>query len=521
MSVELSATAMPTGREIRRWTAQRRRSRAPMLTADFLADLYNGALAIVLAVAMTLGGAHALGADLTALSGSPGQARGLDPFWLVVLAGLAACAAGAGLAARLGPVSLGPTRAAWWLPLPVDRRGLLRPHAWIWPAVGAALGGVIGAGVTLATADPTRGLIFAGTLAGAAVLCATTLALALTQADPVHHRRLRRGADLVLGLGPIGVLALALSGLPAPVPGVAALSIIAAVAALAVLVLAVRLDRRLERLTDRSLREGGAVAYGALGATLSVDTRAISRALTTRAERPERPSRSLTLVRRAPRRLAAPAALVTADLLLMVRERRRPVQVLVAVCLPLLALAVAAPLPALVLVLFTVGAYLAALTGAEGSRRAEAAPMIDALLPLSGRAVHLLRLLAPALTTMIWSVPVHLALAWRAAAAGEFLTAAPWWLLLGALAAPAWAAGAVRGAYRPPQPVAGQLVHTPMGSFDPTIVVALLRGPDLALLCAVPALIAVATGTVSAGLVIAQGLGALVATLVVAFSVRR
>lgn len=513
------AGSAPSGRQVRRWTARRRRARAPLATADFLADLYNAALTVAIAVAMTLAGAQAFGADLTTLPESPGHARGLDPIWLVLLAALAASAGAIALAARLGPVSLGPTRAAWWLPLPVDRRGLLRPNAFVWPAVGAGLGCVIGAAVTLASAAPARGHVVAGTLAGGAVLSAVTLGVGLTQTDPARHRRLRHGADLVLGLGPVVVLALALLGLPAPIPRPEELGSVAVVASLTTLALVVRLDRRLDQLTDRSLRQGGAAAYGAFGATLSVDTRALSQALTARAERPERRSRTFGLVRRAPLRLAAPAALITADLLLVLRERRRPVQLLVAMCLPLLALAVAAPLPALVVVVFAAGAYLAAVTGAEGARRAEAAPMLDVLLPLGGRAVRLSRLLTPALAVTLWSVPMHLALAWRLAPEG--LSAAPGWLLLGVLAAPAWAAGAVRGAYRPEQPIAGQLVHTPMGSFDPTVVLALLRGPDLALMCAVPALVAVAAGSVTVWLVLAQGIGAAIATLVVVLSARR
>lgn len=504
-------TRLPSGRAIRRWTTRRLRLRAGAAREDLFHDLYIAALSFAVAVSMILAGARMVGADLAEPSGAgaPGAWPGLDPAWLVLLAAVSALAALTGLAARLGPVALGPDRALWWLSLPVDRRGLLRPAAVLWPAVAAVLGAVLGVAVALSGPGPSLVVVLASITAGGSVGVVAVCLLALAQTSPGAHRRARRGADAALVLAPPAGLALAFAGVPAPALSPAAALVCAVTGVAAAVALALALDRRLDELPDRSLRERGAVAEEALGATLSVDTRALGRALAAAEEPAERRSARMVLVRRVPRSLAPHAALVSADALLLRRSRRHLVQLLAAACLPALPLAVAEPVRGLVLLLLVPGAYLAALATAQGALRAEAAPALDALMPLSARMVRWLRLAVPTAAHLLWSLTVFALLAWRLG--GDPVL----WLGLGALAAPAWTAGAVRAAYRPAPDFSAGLVHTPMGSFSPEAAMAVLRGPDIAVLCAVPALIGVLAGTVAPALLAAQAVATAVALLVV------
>ncbi|WP_226925523.1 DUF6297 family protein, partial [Georgenia thermotolerans] len=136
---------MRTGRAVRRWTRRRAGGRAAGSVTDLLVDVYTAAFAVVMTVAIALTAATHLGAELAAAPPTVSAGVALAPGWLAVLAALAALAGLAGLAARLGPVALSGPQARWWLPLPVDRRSLLRPAAARWPLLAVAPGALLGA----------------------------------------------------------------------------------------------------------------------------------------------------------------------------------------------------------------------------------------------------------------------------------------------------------------------------------------------------------------------------------------
>ena len=502
---------VPDGRSLRRWTRRRTLLRSEAGISDLLTDLYMAILTVAMSTAIVLSLTARVGTSLVA-SSVPVVTGGfvLAPGWLAVLAGLAALLLLVALSARLGPVAVSSAEGRWWLPLVVDRRSLLRPAAARWPAVAAVPGAATAVAVALVLVPGLGwGVLVGAAVAGGATASAGVLAVGLSQVSAGAHRLVRLGADLALAAVPLLGLVLAVLSPPAPTPGGGALLLAAAVATVLAAALGVALDRRLARLPDAALRGSGAVAGEMLGATLSLDTRALGRALSDSAGPPSREgSASMRWLARVPRRWAAPAALVTGDAMLVLRSPRHLVQLVAAAALPALALAVPQPVPVVTLVLLVAGAYAAALAATEPSRRAHAAPALDALLPLGQRQVRRLRLVVPIAVHAVWSLGVFSLLTWR--------YGGPDWLALGLLTSPVWAAGAVRAAYRPLPDFSGPLIHTPMGAFPPGMTTVFREGPDVVALGTIPVLVALLTGAVTPALLGAQAVLAAVVVAVVA-----
>jgi hypothetical protein len=491
--------AVPTGREVRRWTRERAGTRTAAGVVELLGDVYTALVALAVSTAVALPFSAQLG-DLTG-GVRTGPGVGLEPGWVALLAALAGLAWLAGSLGRLGPVSASAPEVVWWLPLPGDRRSLLRPAALRWPAAAAVLGGVVGL-LTGVGATPAPGAaVLAGAAAvGAGAAAASGSVIGLCQASARAHRCAVAVADGALAAAPLLALVLAL-GPPAPpqIDPTAALGAGAFVLAAAVL-LTRALDRRTGRFPDAVLRERGAVTDEAAAAVLSMDTRALGRVLSEppalgRGHRVR--SSGLRWLRRTPARWSPVAAIVTADALLLARSPRHVVQVVASAGLPLLVLALPSPGVAVTAVAVLAGASAAALATAEGARRSQVNPVLDALLPLSQAQVRACRLVVPVIVLVVWSAAVLAAVGWRD---GAVLP----WALAGALAGPAWAAAAVRAAYRDLPDFSGPLVHTPMGSIPPGTSAVAVIGPDVALVGAVPVVLALVDGQPSALLLAVQ-----------------
>ena len=405
------------------------------------------------------------------------------------------------LSARLGPVSATPAVAAWWLPLPAARRGLLRGE--LLRVLGLAVGTALTAAVPVVLAGTAvRSLpdVLAGLVAAALLAAAVTGGLVVRQAG-----RWGRGVPAVAGaLAALAVLVPALAGCvlavtggswpAAAVPagwgaagpvGVAALAVLAGGA----LVLA---DRRLDRLPAGALRASGETAQYATASALSLDTRELGRALAGAVHAPSRP--------RTWRRVRGPVpAVVAADLAVLGRSPWRWGQLAVGAALPVLAARTEglAELPALVAVAVVLGWALAAVSLGEPSRRASASPAADRSLPLAGREVVGARAVVP-LAVLVVLCGVSALLVGQGSGAG------PAWLALGVAAAPVWAAAAVRGGYRPELDWSGPVLSTPMGAVPTGVGATLVRGPDVGLLGTVPVALALLLGAPPWWLVAAQ-----------------
>jgi hypothetical protein len=480
---------LPTGRQVRRWTRNLSRHHAEAGISGLLGDIYTAGLSIAITASMVLSLASTLAPKDGSRTRSVVEGPGLDAGWLAVLPALAATAALVGLVARLGPLALSAAESAWWLPLPVERRTLLRPTAYRWPAVAVLVGGFSGFAVGLALGDEPPAV--AGTaVLGAAIDVVLVVAAGLTQTRPQLHRSLRWTADVALASVPIAGLVLAFGGWAPPaltglLLGGCVLTVVIAIG------LIVLWDGRLADVPGVSLRSQGAAADEALVAVLSLDPRGLGRALAARAE-PSRRGRSLSMfwLAKVPRHRRPEAVLITSDLLLFLRTPRHVVQVLLAACLPVLVLATPKPNVAALAITLVVAAYAAALATAEGARRAQVNPALDAVLPLDQHEVRRFRLVFPTVVMFFWALLETSLLAWRYEG-GAFD-----WLLLGALVAPAWAAAAVRAAYRPLPDFSAPQIYTPMGGLPPGVSGIVTQGPDIALIGSVPLIVALILGHV-------------------------
>jgi len=501
--------AAPSGRAVRRWTSRTARRRAEGGLLTLLGEVYSAAISVAIVAAVLFGAAEEFGAASLLSPPPPDGALVVLPLgWVAVLLAVAALATLLGLVLRLGPVSLSPPQSAWWLPLPADRRTLLRPAAARWPLLAALVGALGGTSLALALAvmEPVGLAAFAGLGAGTAASAA--LLAALCQDRPALHQWLRRLSDTALAAVPLLGLALAASRPGAPVPGVAVVPA-AAVALLTAVGLTVVLDRRTDRIPHAVLRQRGVVAGSAWDAVLWLDTRALGRALTERSSPPVRARSSrLGWLARVPVRARPAAALVSADLLLLVREPRRFGQLAATAALPALAAAVPGVSPLAVAAVVVAGGYLAALATAEGARQGQVRPVLDALLPLDAAQVRRCRLVVPVVLLVGWSVLPFAVLGWR-------FDQDPTWLALGALAAPVWAAAAVRAAYRPLPDFSGPPIATPMGPVPSGLGTVVSQGPDVALLGSLP-LVAALLGVAPSAVLVVQAAAALAALAVAA-----
>ncbi|HEY5553757.1 MAG TPA: DUF6297 family protein, partial [Cellulomonas sp.] len=135
--------AFPAGRSIRRYTAAATNLRSGASVGELLGDVYYVVITTAIGIGMALGIAGQLRASLPA--GAPATAGtsslSLPGLVVVLVVGLAGVLLS--LAGRLGPVGSAAAEATWWLGLPVDRRGLLRPSARRLPLLAAVVGAVV------------------------------------------------------------------------------------------------------------------------------------------------------------------------------------------------------------------------------------------------------------------------------------------------------------------------------------------------------------------------------------------
>jgi hypothetical protein len=485
-------TPVPGARSIRRYTAAVARRRSGAGVGEVLGDVYYAVVVAAVGVGVALGVAGAL---REALPHVPERALPTGISLPTVVAVVAVAVAGAllSLAGRLGPVGAGGAEATWWLGLPVDRRGLLRPAAFRLPVAAGVLAGATLAlldGGLLADHGPGHVLRLGG---GAALACAAlVLAAGHLQSHGVPRRATALAGDVVVAAAPVLALVAALAdrrlaALPDPPGWVLAAAVVAVVA------LGWWLDTRLGRIRGRDLRESGSVATQAAGAIVSLDSRELGRALSDSAARPRRRrARRMRLVR------GPVSAVVVADLTVLLRSPRHLVQLVVSALLPVVVVITPQLAGALgVVVAVLVGGYVAMLATGEGARRAEMAPVVDRLLPLSAQQVRRVRLVVPAAVMVLWSAAAF-------AAVGTWARDPAGWLLLGVAAAPVWAGAALRAAYRPAPNWEGPLIATPAGALPGGVAAVLARGPDVAVLGSVPVIVSVALGTVLPAVVAVQ-----------------
>jgi hypothetical protein len=421
---------------------------------------------------------------------APGGGTALPASVTTLAAAIVAVAGLTTLLDRLGPVSASPAAAAWWLPLPAERAGLLRsdlvrvagicagttalvctPLAMVWSEApsnsgvattvvgGAAAASVLVGAVALLQTRDRRGRV--APMAGAVAVTAAAVAAGSSVSPWAADALARLTTNGLSAIGPTAALSLA---------AVAAFLLIAA-------------DRGLGRLRAGSLRAHGASSAFASASVFSLDTRDLGRALAVGPRRPRGRRRRLDLVRRPWQAVAA------ADLLLLARSPWQCGQIVVATAVPVLATRTDGldRLPTAAVVGLLLGWLAAAVAAGHPARFAQASPALDRLLPLSTGEVVAARCVAPALVlTAVCGLSGLLVglgspspLAWAALALG---------------AVPAWTAAALRGAYRPDLDWSGPVVATPMGVLPAGIGATLVQGVDVGLVGTLPIITVVLLG---------------------------
>lgn len=496
------ATPVPSPRSIRRYTAAVARTRSGAGLGEVLGDVYYAVITTAVGLGVALGVAGQLRASLPQV---PDRALDTGVSLPTVVAVCAVVVAGAvlSLAARLGPVGAGGAEATWWLGLPVDRRGLLRPASLRLPVVSGLVGGLLVALLDAGLlADHGVGHVVRLGLAAALGCTGLTVLAGLAQSRQVPRTTTALVGDAVIGAAPVLALVAALAGyqvdaLP-DVPWWALAALVVVVGGLGWL-----LDTRLGRIRGRDLRESGSVAAQASGAVVSLDSRELGRALTDSSVRQRR--------RRARRMRGARgpvSAVVAADTAVLLRSPRHLVQLLVAALVPVAVVITPQLAGGLGVGLsLLVAGYVGMLATAEGARRAEMAPILDRLLPLSARDTRRARLIVPGVAMLAWSLVAF-------AAVGRWEGDLIGWLALGVASAPVWAGAALRSAYRPAPDWEGPLLATPGGALPTGVAAVIARGPDVAVLGLIPVVLSVALGTVVPVVVGIQVLTSLIALAV-------
>ncbi|SDD47089.1 hypothetical protein SAMN05660690_4293 [Geodermatophilus telluris] len=475
-----------SGAAVRRLTRRATAARADTTAAARLAEVWSSLVSGAIGVAVVAGAVASVRERVT-LAGAPVTATVLPAS---VTAAVAAVLALAGLAvalARLGPVSSTPAAAAWWLPLPAGRRDLLRGElARVTAAVvGVAAVAALPLALTLTDAPSAGGVAAAlAATAGTAAALVGAVARAQTRGGPGRAAPLAgAGAVAVAGAAVAGATALAATGggdLPA-LPGVPAGWAAVPVAA-AVLLLAGAVAG-LDRLGAGQLRALGATAQYAAVSAVSLDARELGRALAARDRREPRRGR------RFPRVAGAWQAVVAADRTALARSPWHLGQAAVAVAVPVLVARTdgLGALPPAVWVACVAGWALAAVAAGHPARQAQAVPALDRLLPLSAAGVTAARVVVPLALLVAVTTLTGLLL-------GVGSGAPALWTALCAATAPAWAAAALRGAFRPEVDWSGPVVSTPMGALPTGVGATLVQGLDAGLVGSLPLAAALVSG---------------------------
>ena len=467
------------GRQVRQLTRRSAAHRADTTLMTRVMDAWSTIASVGIGLAVLGGWLASLRVSIA--TRPPSTGAGLPGAVTVAVASVVAVAGLVSLLDRLGPISASPAAAAWWLPLPADRRSLLRGELVRLTGTSVVVTAVTAATLSLALSDATSTGSVAGTTLGAAAAVAALIGAVVLLQTRGRGGRLAPAAGAVAVAVSAGGAALAAApaalgsaadhawGLRSPGP-------LGAAGATAVAVLLLILsDRGLGRLGAGQLRAVGSTSSYAAASALSLDTRELGRAL---AGTPGRaPRRSLRF-----RRVTRPwQAIVAADLALMRRSPGQVGRLVVAAAVAVLAARTDGlnRLSVAVWAGLVLGWFAAAVAVGHPARYAQAQPALDRQLPLSAAGLLAARAVTPALLlALVCGVSGMLV--------GLGSGAAVAWSALALATVPSWTAATLRGAYRPELDWGGPVMSTPMGVLPVGVGATLLNGLDVGVLGALP-----------------------------------
>ncbi|MGO4385169.1 DUF6297 family protein [Specibacter sp. RAF43] len=513
-----------SAREIRQYTFKVGLSRTEGGVMELVSEAYTfilgGLTLLTMAGAIIVGLRNSLGVGTESALTASVVAPGFHSVTLLQASATVLLTLAAALLAvemTVGPITMTVPQTAWWLGLPVRRRGFIQPgffKSLIWPAVA---GIVVVTPLALGMADPAH----PGRMA-LAVLCGIGLAWLLYGVAgwcqvSNSGKWLKNLTGVITLLAPLTVVGTALynngagsaaitgtqtawleylpTSWPLLVAGGAVWPLVVVPCALLLLG---AVYWNLERITTARLKASAAAGAYVAGSLMAMDASELSRSLGG-GPRQGRSRVRLPLVFRGGTLVSRSVKTsLSTHATMALREPVQLLRVLVLAAIPasLAAIEFLGNAVLIAVVLFLC-AHFAATSLGNTARFASGNPAVDALMPLPATTIRRIHFVIPAVGMTVWAIVCFGLL--------MALGVGSWPLfLLAVVAGPGLGAATLRAAFRPAPDWNMPAVATASGPVPTGAVRAFLVGPDLSLIVLLPVLICLISGGVPAAAFPAQ-----------------
>ncbi|WP_315915667.1 DUF6297 family protein [Arthrobacter sp. lap29] len=505
-----------SAKEIRQYTFRAGLSRTQGGLMELISEVYTSILGgltlVTMAGALIVALRHSLGVgDESALLASA-VAPGFHSVTLLQASATVLLTLAAGLLTlemTMGPVAMSVPQTAWWLGLPVRRRGFIQPgflKSMAWPSIAAVIV-VLPLSLGMA-ADPTPGNL------ALAVLCGLGLAW-LLYGIAAWCQVTGSGAWLKKAMGAITLLApltLVATALYNNVAGTSAITgrqtawleylptswplLVADGARWPLLLLALALGLlalvylNLERITTAALKKSAAAGAYAASSLLSMDATELSRSFSTGPATGNSRVRLKLIFTKGTANARSIKTLASTHATMALRSPATLLRVLVLAAIPASLASVEFLGNA---ILIAVAIYLCAHFSATAlgatARFSAGNPAVDTLMPLPAKTVRQVHYIVPGAAMTLWAIicfGLLLALG----------VGSPALLILALLAGPGLGAATLRAGFRPAPDWNMPALAGPAGPVPTGAIRAFLIGPDLSLIVLLPVLICLISGGV-------------------------
>lgn len=505
-----------TAKEIRQYTFKVGLSRTEGGIMELISEAYTfvlgGLTLLTMAGAVIVGLRNSLGVGAESALSASIVSPGFHSVTLLQASATVLLTLAAALLAvemSVGPITMTIPQTAWWLGLPVRRRGFIQPgflKSLIWPAA-AAVALVLPMSLGMSSSPtPARlglavlcGIGLAWLLYGVAAWCqitdsgkwlknlvgAVTLVAPLTLVATALYNN-------AAGAGAItGVQTAWLEYLPTSWPLLVADGALWPLILLPLsVVLLVLVYLNLERITTAKLKASAAAGAYVAGSLMSMDASELSRSLSGGPSVSRSKVRLKLIFKGGTVFSRSVKTLISTHLTMALRSPVALLRVLVLAAIPASLAAVEflgnAILIAVVLFLC---AHFAATTLGATARFAAGNPAVDMLMPLPAKVVRRVHYVLPAFGMTLWALVCFGLLLALGVGSPELL-------LLAVLAGPGLGAATLRASFRPAPDWNMPAVASPTGPIPTGAIRSFLSGPDLTLIVLLPVLICLISGGV-------------------------
>ncbi|WP_157374900.1 DUF6297 family protein [Arthrobacter alpinus] len=507
-----------SAKEIRQYTFRAGLSRTQGGLMELISEVYTsllGALTLLtMAGALIVALRHSLGVGDESVLLASAVAPGFHSVTLLQASAtvlLTLAAALLSVEMNMGPVAMTLPQTAWWLGLPVRRRGFIQPgflKSLLWPT-GAAIAVAVPLALGMAF-SPTPGSIALAALCGIG-LAWLLFGLAAWCQITGSGKWLKKVTGTITVLAPLTLVATALYN---NVAGAGAITgantawleylptswplLVADGAMWPLLLVALALGLlalvylNLERITTSALKSSAAAGAYAAGSLLSMDATELSRSLGAAPSTGSSRIRLKLIFKNGTLLSRSVKTLISTHATMALRSPAMLLRVVVLAVIPA-SLASVEFLGNAVLIAVAVFlcAYIAATTMGATARFSAGNPAVDALMPLPAKTVRLVHYVVPATVMTVWA-PVCFGLLLALGVGSPAL------LVLSLLAGPGLGAATLRAGFRPAPDWNMPAVASPTGPIPTGAIRSFLIGPDLTLIVLLPVLICLISGGVPA-----------------------